>query len=77
MNPTWFFYWLQNIYSFCKGDVVNKDVNIYEVNELNILGYQGIIYKEEVIALIGQIKKNFIVGYIIKKRIYNILYLNN
>lgn len=63
--------------AFVKGIFVNKDVNIYEVNELDILGYQGYnIYKEEVSALIDSNKENFIVGYIIKKEFHNILYLN-
>lgn len=56
--------------AFVKGIFVNKDVNIYEVNELDILGYQGYnIYKEEVIALIDSNKEKLYCGIYNKERI--------
>ncbi len=50
--------------SAIKGMFVNSDVNIYSVNELDALGYQGyMIYRKDVLAIIDSNKEKIYYGY--------------
>ena len=43
---------------------VNSDVNVYSVNELDALGYQGyMIYRKDVLAIIDSNKEKIYYGY--------------
>lgn len=50
--------------SAIKGMFVNSDVNVYSVNELDALGYQGyMIYRKDVLAIIDSNKEKIYYGY--------------
>lgn len=50
--------------SSIKGMFANSDVNVYSVNELDALGYQGyMIYRKDVLAIIDSNKEKIYYGY--------------
>ncbi|CAM3500083.1 tRNA (adenosine(37)-N6)-threonylcarbamoyltransferase complex dimerization subunit type 1 TsaB [Pseudostreptobacillus hongkongensis] len=50
--------------SAIKGMFANSDVNVYSVNELDALGYQGyMIYRKDVLAIIDSNKEKIYYGY--------------